>query len=82
MELHIVCIPGDGIGPEIVREAKKVLEAVAQVYGDCCRKSHCLGNGMVRDWESLSRRGQRGCIWGLWLQKTVCGRRGFCASVL
>ena len=33
MELHIVCIPGDGIGPEIVREAKKVLEAVAQVYG-------------------------------------------------
>ncbi|MDE6167083.1 MAG: 3-isopropylmalate dehydrogenase [Acetatifactor sp.] len=33
MELHIVCIPGDGIGPEIVREAKKVLEAVARVYG-------------------------------------------------
>ena len=28
MELHITCIPGDGIGPEIVREAKKVLEKV------------------------------------------------------
>lgn len=25
MNLNIVCIPGDGIGPEIVAEAKKVL---------------------------------------------------------
>ncbi len=33
MELHITCIPGDGIGPEIVREAKKVLEKVGEVYG-------------------------------------------------
>jgi len=33
MELHITCIPGDGIGPEIVREAKKVLEKIAVVYG-------------------------------------------------
>lgn len=33
MELHITCIPGDGIGPEIVTEAKKVLERVADVYG-------------------------------------------------
>lgn len=33
MKLNIVCIPGDGIGPEIVTEAKKVLDQVAQVYG-------------------------------------------------
>ncbi|MBQ7933730.1 MAG: 3-isopropylmalate dehydrogenase [Lachnospiraceae bacterium] len=33
MELHITCIPGDGIGPEIVSEAKKVLNKVASVYG-------------------------------------------------
>lgn len=33
MELHIACIPGDGIGPEIVREAKKVLDKIAQKYG-------------------------------------------------
>ncbi len=33
MELHITCIPGDGIGPEIVGEAKKVLNKVASVYG-------------------------------------------------
>lgn len=33
MKLNIVCIPGDGIGPEIVAEAKKVLNRVAKVYG-------------------------------------------------
>ena len=33
MELHITCIPGDGIGPEIVKEAKKVLEKTAEVFG-------------------------------------------------
>lgn len=33
MELKITCIPGDGIGPEIVAEAKKVLDRIAQKYG-------------------------------------------------
>ena len=33
MDLKITCIPGDGIGPEIVSEAKKVLDAVADKYG-------------------------------------------------
>lgn len=33
MELHIVCIPGDGIGPEIVAEAKKVLQKTAEKFG-------------------------------------------------
>ncbi len=33
MECNITCIPGDGIGPEIVTEAKKVLNKVAEVYG-------------------------------------------------
>ncbi|MDL2301238.1 3-isopropylmalate dehydrogenase [Lachnospiraceae bacterium OttesenSCG-928-D06] len=32
MELHIACIPGDGIGPEIVTEAKKVLDKVAEKF--------------------------------------------------
>ncbi len=32
MELKITCIPGDGIGPEIVTEAKKVLNKVADIY--------------------------------------------------
>ncbi|MBR4059763.1 MAG: 3-isopropylmalate dehydrogenase [Lachnospiraceae bacterium] len=33
MVLNITCIPGDGIGPEIVTEAKKVLYKVAEKYG-------------------------------------------------
>ena len=33
MKCNITCIPGDGIGPEIVAEAKKVLTRVAEVYG-------------------------------------------------
>lgn len=32
MKFHIALIPGDGIGPEIVEEAKKVLDRVAEKY--------------------------------------------------
>ena len=32
MEYRIGVISGDGIGPEIVREAKKVLDRIAEVY--------------------------------------------------
>ena len=33
MEYNVTLIPGDGIGPEIVREARKVLDKVADKYG-------------------------------------------------
>ena len=33
MDCKITLIPGDGIGPEIVAEAVKVLNAVADKYG-------------------------------------------------
>lgn len=33
MSYHIAVIPGDGIGPEIVREARKVLDAAGNKYG-------------------------------------------------
>ena len=33
MEAKIVLIPGDGIGPEIVREAKRVLDHVSEKFG-------------------------------------------------
>lgn len=33
MNYKIALIPGDGIGPEIVAEAKKVLDKVCEVYG-------------------------------------------------
>jgi tartrate dehydrogenase/decarboxylase/D-malate dehydrogenase len=31
--IRIACIPGDGIGPEVVQEARRVLDAVADVHG-------------------------------------------------
>ena len=33
MNCKIALIPGDGIGPEIVGEAKKILDKVCSVYG-------------------------------------------------
>lgn len=33
MKKNIALIPGDGIGPEIVREARKVLDRVCEKYG-------------------------------------------------
>lgn len=33
MEFNVTLIPGDGIGPEILREARKVLDRVAEKYG-------------------------------------------------
>ena len=33
MKKNITCIPGDGIGPEIVAQAKIVLDCVAAKYG-------------------------------------------------
>ena len=36
MKLNIGVIKGDGIGPEIVTEAMKVLDRTAEVYGHEC----------------------------------------------
>lgn len=33
MEKHIAYLPGDGIGPEVAKQAQKALNAVAEVYG-------------------------------------------------
>ena len=33
MEYKIALMPGDGIGPEIIKEARKVLDDTAKVYG-------------------------------------------------
>lgn len=49
MELKITCIPGDGIGPEIVREAKKVLDKVAQSYGHEIKYTDILMGGASID---------------------------------
>jgi tartrate dehydrogenase/decarboxylase / D-malate dehydrogenase len=31
--IRVACIPGDGIGPEVVAEARRVLDAIAEVHG-------------------------------------------------
>lgn len=49
MELKITCIPGDGIGPEIVAEAKKVLDAVAEKYGHDMQYTDILMGGASID---------------------------------
>jgi 3-isopropylmalate dehydrogenase len=33
MKAHIVLLPGDGIGPEVVEEGRKMLDAVAAAFG-------------------------------------------------
>ena len=33
MEIRFVCLPGDGIGPEVIAEAERVLERVADRFG-------------------------------------------------
>lgn len=49
MDLKITCIPGDGIGPEIVSEAKKVLDAVADKYGHSITYTDILMGGASID---------------------------------
>jgi 3-isopropylmalate dehydrogenase len=49
MNLNIVCIPGDGIGPEIVAEAKKVLNKIADKYGHSISYEDILMGGASID---------------------------------
>lgn len=49
MKTHIAVIPGDGIGPEIVTEAKKVLDKVASVYGHTFEYEELLMGGCSID---------------------------------
>ena len=49
MKLQIACIPGDGIGPEIVDEAKKVLDAVCEKYGHKFEYTNLLLGGASID---------------------------------
>jgi 3-isopropylmalate dehydrogenase len=44
MQANIVLLPGDGIGPEVVSEGKRVLEAVARRFGhDFAFSEHLIG---------------------------------------
>ncbi len=49
MECKVAVIPGDGIGPEIIREAKKVLDKVGQTYGHTFHYTEVLMGGCSID---------------------------------
>jgi 3-isopropylmalate dehydrogenase len=49
MEAKIVLIPGDGVGPEVVKEARLVLEAVARRGGHRFEFESCLMGGIAID---------------------------------
>ena len=49
MNMNIGVIKGDGIGPEIVREAKKVLDKVCEKYGHSFSYSEVLLGGASID---------------------------------
>jgi len=49
MEYNIAVIPGDGIGPEIIAEAKKVLDSVGKKYGHKFNYTELLMGGASID---------------------------------
>lgn len=49
MNFNITVIPGDGIGPEIVTQAKRVLDKVASVYGHTFNYTEILMGGCSID---------------------------------
>ncbi len=49
MEARVVLLPGDGIGPEVVAEAVRVLDAVAEKYGHTFAYQECLLGGCSID---------------------------------
>ncbi len=53
MELHLTLLPGDGIGPEVVAEAVRVLDAIASRYHHTVRYTERLIGGC-----SIDRFGQ------------------------
>ncbi len=49
MDLNIAVIPGDGIGPEVIEQALKVLEKIAEKYGHNLQYSKALAGGSAID---------------------------------
>ena len=49
MDYNVTVSPGDGIGPEIVREARKVMDKVGQIYGHSFNYTEILMGGCSID---------------------------------
>lgn len=63
MSYQVVCLPGDGIGPEVMAEGVKVLRAVAEAmrldfrFEDiACGGQYYLAHGRHRDWPEGSEQ--------------------------
>jgi len=51
MNYKIVCLAGDGIGPEVTQSATQVLEAIAKKFDHNFKLQHCLFGGAAVDVE-------------------------------
>jgi 3-isopropylmalate dehydrogenase len=49
MNLRLVVLPGDGIGPEVIREAQRVLDAVVKRFGHTVQYDEHLFGGVSYD---------------------------------
>jgi len=63
MELKLAVIPGDGIGPDIIKEAEKVLHRTAELFDHSITFEHYLAGGAAIDktGEPLPKRTLEGC---------------------
>ena len=53
MRLNITVLPGDGIGPEVTREAVRILRAVCDLYGfEVTHEEHPVGGVAIREFGS------------------------------
>ena len=81
MEMKIGVIKGDGIGPEIVDEAMKVLDRIAEVYGHSISYTQLLMGGasmMPCLWDPSA--GMRRRPPGISLSRQNVRRQGFWPS--
>ncbi|MFP4697420.1 MAG: 3-isopropylmalate dehydrogenase [Eubacteriales bacterium] len=53
MNYKLAVVPGDGIGPDIIREAVKVLDKVGEVYGHDFEYTEVLAGGAALDTEGV-----------------------------
>ena len=82
MNYHIAVIPGDGIGPEIVREACKVLDKVGEVFGHQFSYEEVLMGGCSIDAHGVPLTEELwGAMWeipaGMTLHRIFVRRQGF-----
>jgi 3-isopropylmalate dehydrogenase len=56
MHATIVLLPGDGIGPEIVAQGKRVLEVIAKRFGHTFdMPEHAIGGNAIERLQKIER---------------------------